>query len=73
VRQERVAGNMADGVSRSTNGRQIGTWAVQALAGTENSFPGVVRVIPPLVTTAEEVDEALEILGESVAAAVASA
>jgi thiamine pyrophosphate-dependent acetolactate synthase large subunit-like protein len=40
VRQERVAGNMADGVSRSTNARQIGTWAVQALAGSENSFAG---------------------------------
>ncbi|MDE0389295.1 MAG: thiamine pyrophosphate-binding protein, partial [Rhodospirillales bacterium] len=24
TRQERVAGNMADGVSRSTNGREIG-------------------------------------------------
>ncbi|SVE59698.1 uncharacterized protein METZ01_LOCUS512552, partial [marine metagenome] len=33
-RQERVAGNMADGVSRSTNGREIGTWTVQASAGS---------------------------------------
>ena len=33
TRQERVAGNMADGLSRSTNGRRIGVVAVQALAG----------------------------------------
>ena len=37
TRQERVAGNMADGVSRSTNGRKIGVVAVQALAGAENA------------------------------------
>jgi len=43
TRQERVAGNMADGVSRSTNGRQIGVCAVQELAGSENAFPGVVH------------------------------
>jgi thiamine pyrophosphate-dependent acetolactate synthase large subunit-like protein len=43
TRQERVAGNMADGVSRSTNGRQIGVFAVQELAGSENAFPGVAH------------------------------
>jgi acetolactate synthase-1/2/3 large subunit len=43
TRQERVAGNMADGVSRSTNGRQIGVVAVQALAGAENAFAGVAH------------------------------
>ena len=42
-RQERVAGNMADGVSRSTNGRQIGTFTVQTLAGSENAFSGVAH------------------------------
>ncbi len=42
-RQERVAGDMADGVSRSTNGRQIGTWAVQSLAGAENAYAGLVH------------------------------
>ncbi len=42
-RQERVAGNMADGVSRSTNGRQIGTFTVQALAGSENAFAGIAH------------------------------
>ncbi len=43
TRQERVAGNMADGVSRSTNGAQIGVCAVQELAGSENAFPGIVH------------------------------
>jgi thiamine pyrophosphate-dependent acetolactate synthase large subunit-like protein len=43
TRQERVAGNIADGVSRSTNGRQIGVVAVQELAGSENAFPGVAH------------------------------
>ena len=43
ARQERVAGNMADGISRSTNGRQIGTWTVQASAGSENAFAGVAH------------------------------
>lgn len=43
TRQERVAGNMADGVSRSTNARQIGVFAVQESAGSENAFPGVVH------------------------------
>ena len=43
TRQERVAGNMADGVSRSTNGREIGVFTVQALAGSENAFAGVAQ------------------------------
>jgi thiamine pyrophosphate-dependent acetolactate synthase large subunit-like protein len=43
TRQERVTGNMADGVSRSTNGGQIGVFAVQALAGSENAFAGVAH------------------------------
>ena len=42
-RQERVAGDMADGVSRSSNGRQIGVWAVQSLAGAENAYAGLVH------------------------------
>ena len=42
-RQERVAGNMADGVSRSTNGRQIGTFTVQQSAGAENAFAGIAH------------------------------
>ncbi len=43
TRQERVAGNMADGVSRSTNGRSIGVFAVQESAGSENAFAGVAH------------------------------
>jgi acetolactate synthase-1/2/3 large subunit len=43
TRQERVAGNMADGVSRSTNGRKIGVVTVQALAGSENAFAGIAH------------------------------
>ena len=43
TRQERVAGDMADGMSRSTNGRQIGVFAVQSLAGAENAYAGVVH------------------------------
>ena len=42
-RQERVAGNMADGVSRSTDARQIGVFTVQTLAGSENAFAGVAH------------------------------
>ncbi len=43
TRQERVAGNMADGVSRSTGGHQIGVWSVQSAAGSENAFSGVAH------------------------------
>ena len=41
ARQERVAGNMADGVSRSTNGDKIGAFTVQSSAGAENAFSPV--------------------------------
>ena len=34
---------MADGLSRSTNGRRIGVIAVQALAGAENAFAGIAH------------------------------
>jgi len=43
ARQERVAGNMADGVSRSTNGRELGTWTVQQSAGSENAFAAIAH------------------------------
>jgi 4-aminobutyrate aminotransferase len=36
---------------------------------TAGTYVNVVRIIPPLVTTADEVDQALGILGESLAAA----
>jgi acetolactate synthase I/II/III large subunit len=42
-RQERVAGDMADGVSRSSDGRRIGAFAVQSLAGAENAYAGLVH------------------------------
>ena len=43
TRQERVAGNMADGVSRSTNAAEIGVVTVQGLAGSENAFAGIAH------------------------------
>jgi 4-aminobutyrate aminotransferase-like enzyme len=36
---------------------------------TAGTYVNVVRIIPPLVTTADEVDHALSILDESLAAA----
>jgi 4-aminobutyrate aminotransferase-like enzyme len=36
---------------------------------TAGTYVNVVRIIPPLVTTADEVDQALRILDESLAAA----
>lgn len=43
ARQERVAGNMADGVSRSTSGRQTGVFTVQQSAGAENAFAPIAQ------------------------------
>lgn len=43
ARQERVAGNMADGLARSTDGRQCGVFTVQASAGAENAFAPVAQ------------------------------
>src|SRR5438105_15703751 len=43
VRQERVGLHMADAVSRVSSGRQIGVFAMQHGAGTENSFGGVAQ------------------------------
>ena len=43
VRNERVALNMADGVSRTTSGRKIGVSVVQYGPGTENAFPGIAE------------------------------
>ncbi len=36
---------------------------------TAGTYVNVIRIIPPLVTTADEVDQALSILDESLAAA----
>ncbi len=43
TRQERVAGNMADGFSRVTNGERIGVVSVQQSAGAENAFAGLAH------------------------------
>ena len=38
-RQERVGMGIADGFSRTTRGKRIGVFAMQAGPGSENSFP----------------------------------
>jgi len=43
TRQERVAGNMADGYSRQNNGQRIGVVSVQQSAGAENAFAGLAH------------------------------
>ncbi len=40
-RQERVGLGMADGLSRASNGAQVGVFAMQAGPGAENAFAGV--------------------------------
>jgi acetolactate synthase-1/2/3 large subunit len=40
-RQERVGVGIADGFTRTTNGRRIGVFAMQYGPGAENAFPGV--------------------------------
>jgi acetolactate synthase-1/2/3 large subunit len=42
-RQERVGVHIADGISRSTNGKTIGVFAPQGGPGIENSFAGVAQ------------------------------
>src|ERR1700691_5932392 len=42
-RQERVGAGIADGISRSTNGKHIGVFAPQGGPGLENSFSGVAQ------------------------------
>ncbi len=42
-RQERVGMGIADGISRSTNGKRIGVFAMQGGPGIENSFAGVAQ------------------------------
>lgn len=43
ARQERVAGNMADGYSRTALDRRIGVVSVQDSAGAENAFAGLAQ------------------------------
>ena len=42
-RQERVGMAIADGFSRTTNGRRIGVFAMQRGPGAENAFPGAAQ------------------------------
>lgn len=52
-RQERVGVGIADGFTRTTNGRRIGVFAMQYGPGAENAFPGVATAysdsVPVLV------------------------
>src|SRR5438445_7433745 len=43
-RQERVGVGIADGFTRTANGRRIGVFAMQYGPGAENAFPGVATV-----------------------------
>ena len=52
ARQERVAGNMADGVARSTGGRQLGVLTVQQSAGSENAFAPIAQALYRLIAPA---------------------
>jgi acetolactate synthase-1/2/3 large subunit len=42
-RQERVGAGIADGISRSTNGKAMGVFAPQGGPGIENSFSGIAQ------------------------------
>ena len=42
-RQERMGMAIADGFSRTTNGKRLGVFAMQQGPGTENSFPGAAQ------------------------------
>ena len=42
-RAERTGVHIADGISRASNGRQIGVFAPQGGPGIENAFPGVAQ------------------------------
>jgi acetolactate synthase-1/2/3 large subunit len=42
-RQERIGMAIADGFSRTTNGRKVGVFAMQHGPGTENAFPGAAQ------------------------------
>ena len=42
-RQERVGMAIADGFSRTTNGKRLGVFAMQQGPGTENAFPGAAQ------------------------------
>jgi len=43
VRQERIAGHMADAISRLTSGEKVGVFAMQSGPGVENAFGAVAQ------------------------------
>ena len=57
-RQERMGIAIADGFSRTTNGKRIGVFAMQQGPGAENAFPGVAQAyaesVPILLLPAGE-------------------
>ena len=57
-RQERIGMAIADGFSRTTNGKRIGVFAMQLGPGTENAFPGAAQAfsdnVPILLLPAGE-------------------
>ena len=50
-RQERMGMAIADGFSRTTNGKRIGVFAMQQGPGTENAFPGAAQAFADNVPT----------------------
>jgi acetolactate synthase-1/2/3 large subunit len=48
-RQERVGMAIADGFSRTTNGKRIGVFAMQQGPGAENAFPGAAQAFSDCV------------------------
>ncbi len=58
-RQERVGVGIADGITRSTYGRQTGVFSMQGGPGVENTFPGAAQVfadnVPVLIIPGDRV------------------
>ncbi len=50
-RQERMGSAIADGISRTTNGKRVGVYSMQHGPGTENSFPGAAQAFSDNVPT----------------------
>ncbi len=42
-RQERIGAAIADGISRTTNGKRLGVFSMQQGPGSENSLPGAIQ------------------------------
>ena len=50
-RQERMGSAIADGISRTTNGKRVGVYSMQHGPGAENSFPGAAQAFSDNVPT----------------------